>query len=335
MLDVDLIISQPATALTGQITSQTDVACGSTASGSVTVEGSGGDSPYEYSLNGAPYQSPGTFENLSEGNYIVTIRDANNCTIDIAVTINTGSSDLEVSISDQANVACYGEASGSISVIGSGGIAPLEYSINGGAFQPSGTFTGLVANLYTIVVRDANSCTSDLSVTISEPSPLVTNPKVTPASCPGTEDGSIELNVEGGTTPYSFRWSNSATTENLQNIQSGTYSVEITDGNACTYSTTIEVKAVGEDCLEIPTAFIPNDDGYNDTWKIRNIDYYPDASVEIFNRWGQLVYSAKDGYLTPWDGKSKGKDLPMDAYYYIIDLKNGKKPFTGNVTIIR
>jgi gliding motility-associated-like protein len=178
-------------------------------------------------------------------------------------------------------------------------------------------------------------CTSSIDVTITEPSPIVTNPKVIHASCPGTNDGSIELNVEGGTTPYSFRWSNSATTEDLDNISNGSYSVEITDGNSCIYNTTIEVRAVGDNCLEVPNAFIPNGDGYNDTWKIRNIDYYPDASVEIFTRWGQLIYSSKDGYNNPWDGRFKGKDMPMDAYYYVIDLKNGKKPLTGTVTIMR
>jgi gliding motility-associated-like protein len=299
------------------------------------VEGSGGVSPYEYSLNGGSFQSSGNFENLTAGNYTVTILDVNSCTFDIAVTINVGSSDLDISITDQNNVSCYGDASGSVSVTGTGGVSPYEYSMDGTNFQSSGIFSGLTAKLYTITVRDANLCTSSIDVTITEPSPIVTNPKVIHASCPGTNDGSIELNVEGGTTPYSFRWSNSATTEDLDNISNGSYSVEITDGNSCIYNTTIEVRAVGDNCLEVPNAFIPNGDGYNDTWKIRNIDYYPDASVEIFTRWGQLIYSSKDGYNNPWDGRFKGKDMPMDAYYYVIDLKNGKKPLTGTVTIMR
>ncbi len=333
--DADLSVSQPATALTGDITSQTDVSCDGSTNGSVSVEGSGGVSPYEYSMNGGAYQSSGSYTDLAAGNYTVTVRDANTCTFDVAVTINVGSSDLDISITDQNDVLCYGDETGSVSVTGTGGVSPYEYSIDGTDFQSSGIFTGLTAKLYTITVKDANLCSSSIDVSISEPSPIVTNPKVVHASCPGTNDGSIELNTEGGTTPYSFRWSNSETTEDLENISNGTYSVEITDGNSCIYNTTIEVRAVGDNCLEIPNAFIPNGDGYNDTWKIRNIDYFPNASVEIFTRWGQMVYSSKDGYNNPWDGRFKGKDMPMDAYYYVIDLKNGKKPLTGTVTIMR
>lgn len=111
--------------------------------------------------------------------------------------------------------------------------------------------------------------------------------------------------------------------------------MEVTDANSCEHTTTVEVSLTGGDCLEISSAFIPNGDGYNDFWRIRNIEYYPNASVEIYLRWGELVFYTKDGYDAPWDGTFKGKELPMDSYFYIIDLKNGKDPINGHVTIIR
>jgi gliding motility-associated-like protein len=111
--------------------------------------------------------------------------------------------------------------------------------------------------------------------------------------------------------------------------------VNVTDENGCVGSDTIVVRACGE--LEIPTAFTPNDDGYNDTWQIDALIIYPQCSVDIYNRWGDRVFHS-DGYSSEkqWDGTNdKGKKLPMDAYYYVIDLHNGEEPIVGTVTIIR
>ncbi len=86
--------------------------------------------------------------------------------------------------------------------------------------------------------------------------------------------------------------------------------------------------------LNIPTAFSPNGDGSNDTWELEGIQDYPRISIEIYNRWGQQVYSTK-GYPSPWDGKRNGSDLPIGAYYYIIDPHNGRPKITGPLTILR
>lgn len=84
----------------------------------------------------------------------------------------------------------------------------------------------------------------------------------------------------------------------------------------------------------IPNAFTPNGDGINDTWNIKNIDFYPNCTVMIFNRWGQNVYSSI-GYGIPWDGTYHGSALPTATYYYIINLKNGLKALSGFVVIVR
>lgn len=86
--------------------------------------------------------------------------------------------------------------------------------------------------------------------------------------------------------------------------------------------------------LTIPNTFTPNADGINDTWNILNIDEYPGCTVNIYNRWGQSVFSSI-GYGKSWDGKYRGVVLPVSTYYYIIDLKNGSKPYSGNITIVR
>jgi gliding motility-associated-like protein len=86
--------------------------------------------------------------------------------------------------------------------------------------------------------------------------------------------------------------------------------------------------------LNIPSAFSPNGDGSHDTWELDGIQDYPRVSIEVYNRWGQLVYSTK-GYPSPWDGKRNGSDLPIGAYYYIIDPQNGRPKLTGPLTILR
>jgi gliding motility-associated-like protein len=85
----------------------------------------------------------------------------------------------------------------------------------------------------------------------------------------------------------------------------------------------------------IPNVFSPNDDGVNDEWIIEGLDSYPNAKIQIFNRWGNKVYE-QIGYAKPWDGKRNGSKLPIATYYYVIDLSDGDEtdPITGSITIL-
>ena len=87
-------------------------------------------------------------------------------------------------------------------------------------------------------------------------------------------------------------------------------------------------------CFLIPTAFTPNGDGIHDDWQIDGVNAFPNISVKVFNRWGQLIFNSK-GYENKWDGTYNGNPLPIAAYYYLIDLGNGDSPFKGTVTIKR
>lgn len=86
--------------------------------------------------------------------------------------------------------------------------------------------------------------------------------------------------------------------------------------------------------IDVPNAFSPNGDGINDTWKIRYLESYPGATVEVYDRYGQLVFRSQ-GYDKEWDGIYNGQPLPVATYYYIINPKNGRKIVTGSVTIIK
>ncbi len=111
-----------------------------------------------------------------------------------------------------------------------------------------------------------------------------------------------------------------------------TYRLTVTARGGCQLSDDVFVKLLKFPV--IPNTFTPNNDGINDKWVISFLNTYPDNRVQIFTRSGKLVFESR-GYNTPWDGTLKGKPLPFDTYYYIIEPGNGRDPITGYVTILK
>ena len=113
------------------------------------------------------------------------------------------------------------------------------------------------------------------------------------------------------------------------------YTLTVTSRNQntpCSVTSTVKVTVLQP--LVIPNTFTPNGDGVNDTWQIQYLDSYPGCTIDVFNRNGEKVFSSV-GYAVPWDGRFNGLNLPMGAYYYIIDPKQGRSKIAGVVTIIR
>ena len=111
-----------------------------------------------------------------------------------------------------------------------------------------------------------------------------------------------------------------------------TYRLTVTGKGGCQFSDDVFVKLLKFPA--IPNTFTPNGDGINDQWRIDYLNSYPDNRVQIFTRAGNLIFESR-GYNTPWDGTFKGKPMPFDTYYYIIEPGNGRDPITGYVTIIK
>jgi gliding motility-associated-like protein len=117
----------------------------------------------------------------------------------------------------------------------------------------------------------------------------------------------------------------------------GPYPITINGGVSANYNfnyTTgvLEITPVVD--IIVKNTFTPNGDGLNDTWRIENIEGFPNSVVEVFNRHGAQVFSSQS-YTAPWDGKLKEVDVPSGMYYYIIDLKNGGKLVTGWLAVMR
>jgi large repetitive protein len=110
------------------------------------------------------------------------------------------------------------------------------------------------------------------------------------------------------------------------------YKIISIDNFGCSSSADVFVKVLKP--LQIPNVFTPNGDGINEKWQVKNLKDYADCKVEIFNRYGQLVYHSV-GYINEWDGTLNGKPLPAATYYYVINLKIAPKPIAGFVDIVR
>lgn len=213
--------------LVASIVSSSNVSCNGGSNGSATASASGGVTPYSYSWSNGG--SGATISGLAAGNYTVTVTDGNNDQAQANVTISQPSA---ISASASGNdVSCYGQNNGSASVSVSGGTSPYSYSwSNGGS---GSTVTGLTAGTYSVTVTDANGCSANDAVTVAQPSLLSSSALASDASCNGGSDGTVDLSVSGGTAPYTYNWSNGASSQDLTDVPAGAYSVVVYDANGC------------------------------------------------------------------------------------------------------
>ncbi len=206
----------------------TESSC-TTPTGTATVTATGGTPPFTYLWSDG--QTSATATGLAPGSYSVTVSSSPTCSIDATVTIATPNS-LTVTTAATTPASC-GLSNGEITTTVTGGTAPYTYLWSNGATTQN--LTGVAAGTYTLTVTDANTCTgtNGTGVTITSPNgPTVITTITTPASC-GATDGEITTTVSGGTAPYTYSWSNGATTQNLANVGAGTYTLTVTDDNGC------------------------------------------------------------------------------------------------------
>jgi hypothetical protein len=230
-------ITQPAP-LTATFV-QTNVSCNGGSNGSATVTPSGGTPAYTYAW--APSGgTAATASGLAAGNYTCTVRDANNCSIIVTVTITQPPVIIVTPVS-QTNVSCNGGSNGSATVSASGGTPGYTY-----AWTPSGgtgtTASGLAAGTYTCTVTDANSCTGTRTFNITQPTPITSVNSHTNVSCNGGNNGSATVVVSGGTPAYTYAWAPSGgTAATASGLTAGNYTCTITDANSCTATATFSI----------------------------------------------------------------------------------------------
>ncbi|MEL6654143.1 MAG: SprB repeat-containing protein, partial [Bacteroidota bacterium] len=207
--------------------SGTNIDCFGSQNGSIDLTVVGGAPSYTYSWStGDTVQD---LNNLSAGVYSVDLSDQNGCTRQHTLTI-TEPAPLQINVSP-IDLLCNGSPTGSIDLSVSGGTQGYTFSWSNGVTTED--LSNIPAGTYSVQIADANNCVDSISQTISEPSPIVVGITPSPTLCFGEANGSINLNVSGGTPAYRFVWSNGDTTQNISNLLAGVYAVIITDANNC------------------------------------------------------------------------------------------------------
>jgi hypothetical protein len=223
--------------------SVTNSSCSGGSNGTIVLQGTGGSGILQYSINnGSTYQTSGSFLGLQAGTYTVVVKDASNCKFSEQITINQ-----PAPISIHASTVqpdCFGGNNGQIVVnSATGGVGTLTYSLNNINFQSSQTFPGLTAGNYTIYTRDAASCIQQSAITLTQPNSLSIGYVANPALCNAEGDGSLQVNVSGGTAPflYSIGGGNFQPTSVFNFLTSGNYPVTVEDAKGCTVSTNVSI----------------------------------------------------------------------------------------------
>jgi hypothetical protein len=231
--NVNVTITEP-TALVATET-HVNVSCFGGSNGSIDVSVSGGAAPYTYVWGDGPTtQDRG---GLAAGAYSLVVTDANGCTANVNVTITQPTA--LVATETHVNVSCFGGTNGSIDVSVSGGTAPYTYLWSDGPTTQDRA--GLAAGPYSLVVTDANGCTANVNVTITQPTALVATETHVNVSCFGGTNGSIDVSVSGGTAPYTYLWGDGPTTQDRGSLAAGAYSLVVTDANGCTANVNVTI----------------------------------------------------------------------------------------------
>jgi gliding motility-associated-like protein len=250
--------------------------------------------------------------------------------------------DINVNATEIVDGSCTDAATGSIVVNATGGIPPYTYSINGGAFQTSNTFSNITAGTKNIIIKDAfcGTLAKPIIVGVKQSPTVSAGPnKIIVSGDETTLDGNVGNNIAASiawTPAASLTGANTITPIAKPNVTTN-YTLTVVNGNGCTSTSNTQVTVLPY-CIKVMDAFTPNGDGINDKWLVtQGGNCTTETKVKVFNRYGSEVYS-NDNYQNDWTGLYKDKTIPDATYYYQIEftLVGGRKLLVkGDVTILR
>ncbi|MDF2437317.1 MAG: hypothetical protein K0Q95_1693 [Bacteroidota bacterium] len=317
----------------------TNPSCSSLSDGSIDVTVSGGTTTYTYQWSVGSAATTEDLSNIAAGTYIIDVTDGNGCTIaDTSILVplqsvfvsagndttfcQNGSITLSATSTTATSYQWFDLAGNSAGNTSSVSVTPPAGSSTYYVIADNGT--GCTANdtiiLTSNVLPQVNAGT-DVTIVVGASTTIGGNPTTASGNSilwnplPGLDNATVANPV--ATPPVTT-----------------TYVVTVTTLEGCTASDSVVVTVLPT--IIIPDGISPNADGDNDEWIIDGIELFPNCVVEVYNRWGELLFQSV-GYKERWKGTYKGKDLPVGSYYYVIDLKDEKFPdvYTGPITILR
>ena len=319
---------------------------GGSTTGRWSTSGTGIFSPANTNLTAA--YTPGNADK-AEGNVTLTLTSTNNSvcpasvsSLTVAITnapIANAGSDQSV-CANNSNVILNGQvttAAGDVwSTSGTGTFNPSDTNLNATYIPGARDITKGTVTL-TLTTTGNGMCLQDadeLKVAITPPPVVKAGPDmyILESETATLNPVVSRTNVQYLWTPNNYLNNNTAKNPLVTGVEDILYTLKVTDINGCINEGRVMVKVLKP--FKIPNTFTPNNDGINDRWLIPALNTYPGNHVQVFNRYGQLVFESS-GYSQPWDGTMNGKSLPFGTYYYVIEPGYGRKPITGYVTLIK
>lgn len=332
-----VVLTQPIGTLTStlNVTSNYNgqqVSCFGATNASVSVTASNGTGPYTYSWSTTPVQTGSVMTGVGAGTYSVTVTDVNGCSLTNAITVSqppvvVASASVTSNYNGQ-NVSCFGLTDASAVVNASGGTAPYTYAWSSSPSQTTSSMSNVGAGTYSVTVTDVNGCDVITSVTVNQPTAVdaqilnLSNYNGYNVSCNGSTNGSIDINVNGGTGAYTYTWSNGPTSQDITGVGAGSYTVMVSDANGCI--DILSTSLTEPNVLVVTIDSLSNYNGYN-----TSCSDMQDASVYVTVSGGVVSY----GYT--WSNSTTNEDLLNvgAGNYSVIVTDNNLCTATANTVI--
>ena len=238
------LITEPATLVAATVIDNNVTVTGGS-DGGATGASSGGTAPFTYawstSTSSSIFATTASITGLMAGTYTITITDGSGCSDTETATITEPAGPgLAATVRNDSNVLCNGGANGGLTALPTGGTSPYTYLWSNGSITAS--VSGLSATSYTVTITDNVSATTTANNTITEPTAIMVAINAsTNVTCNGLANGTVSLGTTGGTTPYTYLWSNSSTTATVNGLAAGMYFATVTDANGCVDTTAVTI----------------------------------------------------------------------------------------------
>jgi gliding motility-associated-like protein len=227
---------------TASIAATSSVTCNGGATGSFTVNASGGTPGYGYTITPTGVSNTtGLFISLTAQTYTINVKDAAGCTFSLTNTV-TQPTALTLTLTPLA-ITCNGANNGTITAAGGNGTPTYQYALDGGGFQVGTSFTGLTPGTHSVTVKDNNNCTLTLTTTITQPTPLALTFTTTATACVGST-GTATIGVTGGVAAYSYSVDAVTASSTPGSLAFGTHTVTVKDFNGCIITGTLNTPMV-------------------------------------------------------------------------------------------